>query len=249
MKATSIEFRFRIAIICSLYVLGFLAPWERFGAAANLNPPRLWSWLAIEAARTGILSVGNAYLAVTAAAVLLAIAAAFFRVWGTAYLGRVVMRNMELQAVAVMASGAYRHLRNPLYLGMLLNALAVSILMPATGSVFFLVSITLFTVRLIGAEESFLTVQLGDDYAYYRKAVPSIWPSLKSRLAASTARSHWMQSLLAEIYPVGTAGCFAVLAWSYDADLLTRCVLVCFGISLVIRALTGSTREAPALIG
>ncbi len=246
MKATRFEFRFRVIFITALYFLGFWTPWESPGPRGSPNPMRLWSWLAIEAARTSLVATSVAYLAITFAAVMLAVAGAWLRVWGTAYLGHSVMRNRTMQAGAVMAAGPYRHLRNPLYVGLLLNSFAVSILMPVTGAVFFLVGITVFTVRLIGAEEAFLIGQLGEDYAEYRKAVPSILPSLKSRLGASAAKPRWLQSLLAEVYPVGTAVCFAVLAWSYDADLLTRCVIVCFGVSLVFRALTGSRGESRA---
>ncbi len=247
MKATRFEFRFRVAIICTLYFVGFYAPWERLGARANPNPPRLWSWLAIMGARTNLLSVGNAYLAVTIGAVALAILGAWLRLWGTAYLGHFVMRNPAMQAGSVMASGPYRHMRNPLYVGMLLNSFAVSILMPTTGALFFLVGMTAFTLRLIGGEEAFLAGELGQDYAEYRNAVPSIVPSLRSRLAASTAKPRWAQSLFAEIYPVGAAVCFVALAWGYDADLLTRCVLVCFGVSLVVRALISPPTDAAAI--
>jgi protein-S-isoprenylcysteine O-methyltransferase Ste14 len=241
-----LEFRFRMAIICTLYFLGFYAPWERMGPSGTPNPTRLWSWLAIEAARTGLVSTNAAYISITAVAVVLALAGAWLRVWGTAYLGQFVMRNKTMQAGGVMASGPYRHLRNPLYLGMLLTSFAVAILMPTTGAVLFLAGMTVFALRLIGGEESFLGVQLGEDYAEYRRAVPSIFPSFRSRLAPSTARPRWLQSLLAEVYPVGTAVCFVVVAWSYDADWLTRCVLVCFGASLVVRALTGWRAEPAA---
>lgn len=207
---------------------------------------RLWSWLAIEAARTNLLSTRFAYIAITVGAVALALLGAWLRVWGTAYLGDFVMRNKAMQAGALMASGPYRHLRNPLYIGLLLNSFAVSILMPVTGAAFFLVGMTLFTLRLIGAEQAFLRKQLRDDYAEYCKAVPSIVPSLRSRLGASSAKPRWPQSLLAEVFPVGVAVCFAALAWSYDADLLTRCVLICFGISLVARAFASSRRETQA---
>jgi len=245
VKATRFEFRFRVWIICVLYFVGFFAPWERLGAGANPNPVRLWSWLSIEWARTGLLSVGNAYLAITIAAVALAATGAVLRVWGTAYLGHFVMRNPAMQAGAVMASGPYRYLRNPLYAGMVLTSMAVAMLMPAGGALFFLAGMIVLTIRLIGGEERFLAGQLGEDYSEYRKMVPSILPSWKSRVAASTIKPHWIQSLLAEVYPVGAAVCFAVLAWSYDANLLTRCVLVCFGLSLVVRAVTGSRENYP----
>jgi hypothetical protein len=151
-----------------------------------------------------------------------------------------------MQPGAVVASGPYRHLRNPLYIGLLLNAFAVSILMPVTGAAFFLVGITVFTLRLIGAEEAFLTGRLGEDYSEYCRAVPSVLPSLRSRLGASSTKPRWMQSLLAEVYPVGTAACFVALAWSYDADLLTRSVLICFGASLIVRAFASSQGKTQA---
>ncbi len=245
MKATPLEFRFRVAIITALYFLGFFAPWERLGAAAAANPPRLWSWLAIEAARTSFFSVGRAYLVVTVIAIALAILGAALRVWGTAYIGHFVMRNPRLQADTVMASGPYRHLRNPLYLGMLLGAFAVAVLMPLSGAVVFIALLVVFTLRLILAEESFLAARLGSEYRQYRQAVPSILPTLRSRVPGSGARPHWLRALLAECFPVGIAGCFAALAWNYDAPLLTRCVLVCFGVSLIFHALL-SSRATPA---
>jgi hypothetical protein len=85
VKATHFEFRFRVLIISALYFLGFWAPWERLGLNGNPNPMRLWSWLAIEASRTGLLSVGAASLAVTFAAVALAMRGAGLGVWGTWY--------------------------------------------------------------------------------------------------------------------------------------------------------------------
>jgi hypothetical protein len=45
--------------------------------------------------------------------------------------------------------------------------------------------------------------------------------------------------LLAEIYAIGVALSFAVFGWRYNAFLLTKCVLVCFGVSLVARAFMG----------
>jgi len=33
--------------------------------------------------------------------------------------------------------------------------------------------------------------------------------------------------------------CFAIFGWRYNATLLTRCVLIALGVSLVTRALAG----------
>jgi hypothetical protein len=58
-----------------------------------------------------------------------------------------------------------------------------------------------------------------------------------SSVAASPVRLHWGQALVAEIYVVGVAVSFAAFGWRYNALLLTKCVVVCFGMSLIMRAL------------
>ncbi len=117
MKTTQFEFRFRLAIGTAIYVIGFWAPWLRFGPSTEANPTRLWSWLPVELARTGVFSVQVAYLAITKFAVVLAVVGAALRFWGTAYLGRSVVFE-AMQAGEVVAAGPYRYVRNPLYLGM-----------------------------------------------------------------------------------------------------------------------------------
>ncbi len=245
MKATRFEFRFRVAIIVALYLIGFNPLWARAGGGTNSS--RLWSWLALRLAQSNLLSLGNAYLTVTVLAVAMAILGAGLRLWGTAYLGHSVMRNPTMQAGTVMASGPYRYVRNPLYIGMLLTSFAVAVLMPAAGALVFIVAMLIFTLRLIGGEEAYLASELGESYLEYRKAVPSVFPKLRSPLPVSTARPRWAQSLLAEVFPVGTAICFAAVAWSYDADLLTRCILVCFGLHLIARALTRPGKDVASI--
>ncbi len=237
MKATPCEFRFRLAISTVIYVIGFWAPWLRFGPLAEATPTRLWSWLAIEVARFGILPVQTAYLSITILAVALAALGAGLRVWGTAYLGRTVVFDKAMQAGEVVAAGPYRHLRNPLYLGSMLTALAVSILMPASGAVFFVVALSIFVMRLALGEEAFLKAQIGDAYVEYCRQVGRWLPSLSPRLSASSERPAWLTAVVGETFPLGMALCFLVFAWNYDAQLLIRCVLICFGLSLIGRAL------------
>jgi hypothetical protein len=166
------------------------------------------------------------------------------RVWGTAYLGSAVMRGAQMQGDQFVAAGPYRYVRNPLYLGSWLLALGVSVLMPPSGAAFFLVAFSAFTLLLIRAEERFLTVKQGEVYQQYRRNVPRLWPRLSAGNAAtSAARPHWVQALLAETYPVTITLCFAALAWRYNARILVQCVLICFGVSLVVRALTGKGAE------
>jgi protein-S-isoprenylcysteine O-methyltransferase Ste14 len=237
VKATQFEFHFRLAISTVIYVIGFWAPWLRFGPSAEANPTRLWSWLPVELARSGVFSVQIAYLAITIVAVILAMLGAGFRFWGTAYLGRTVVFDKAMHAGEVVAAGPYRHVRNPLYLGSMLTAVAVSILMPASGALFFLVALFGFVIRLAGGEEAFLKAKIGDAYVEYCKRVPRWLPSMSPRLPASSERPAWLAAAVGEAFPLGMALCFVIFSWNYDTELLIRCVLICFGASLVARAL------------
>lgn len=55
------------------------------------------------------------------------------------------------------------------------------------------------------------------------------------RLQPGSSR-RWLQALLAESYGIAFTACFAVLAWRYNAQLLVRAMLICFGLSLVLKA-------------
>lgn len=236
MKATQFEFRNRFLIITLLYVLGFLAPWERFTLPASAVSS---AWLALVArlARSGWFSLTSATMAVTIAAVVLSLLGAVLRVWGTAYLGGGVVFGGAMRAGSVVAAGPYRFLRNPLYTGLVCTSLAVAILMPPSGAVFFVIALPLFTVRLALGEEAYLASELGPPYLDYKRSVPRFLPGLRPAPAGSGARPDWLHGLLMELYAVGTAVCFAVLAWRYNAHLLMRGILISFGLSLVSRAL------------
>jgi protein-S-isoprenylcysteine O-methyltransferase Ste14 len=237
MKASAFEFRFRIWNGLLIYLLGFLAPWERAQPAANQH---LWSWLALQLFNANYLKPEQAFILIAVLACVLAAVGAWLRVWGTAYLGHAVVQNSTIQANAVLAAGPYRYMRNPLYAGAWLTGAAVSILMPPTGALLFVLALAVFQWRLIGAEGEFLAARLGNSYREYRKQVPSLIPyrgPLHEASAPSDARPEWGQALAAETYPVGIALCFAILAWRYDVRLLTQCALVCFGASLIVRAL------------
>ncbi len=235
MKATQLEFRFRVWIIAALYCLGFWAPWTRYGDV----PPDTTAWLAVSTtlARWRWLPLDQATILVTGLAIACAIAGAALRLWGTAFLGASIVHSGAMQAGQVMAAGPYRHLRNPLYLGSLLFALSVAILMPPSGALVFVIAVAVFYVRLILGEEAFLIRQLGEPYRHYRQHVPRLLPSLRPRIPSPPAQPQWLQAFLGEILPIGFALCLAVLAWRYEPQLLIRCLLVCLGISLVARAL------------
>jgi len=241
MKASALEFRFRLILMTFLIVLGFWAPWIEWlhwGMRSTL-----WLWLGFELSNFGISST-QGIEAVTAITILFAAAAAAIRIWGTAYLGIGTVNNREMKAGVVMADGPYRRVRNPLYLGSWLMVAAISVLMPPTGALVTMAVLTVFLFRLILGEEAFLAVQLGEPYLAYKLAVPRLIPSLRARVPAAGQTPNWGRAVLGEVMPLGTLVSFAALSWQYNAALLTRAILISFGLSLVVRALILPRPEA-----
>lgn len=241
MRATALEFRLRMAIMVTLIVLGFWAPW--IGLLHSGPRISLLEWLALQLGRSGAAPFSMATALVIVAAGLMAALAAVLRVWGTAYLGAGTVNHLEMQAGAVMADGPYRLVRNPLYLGSWLLIGAIAFLMPPTGALFTMALLTVFLLRLILAEEAFLQQQLGEPYEAYLRQVPRLVPSLRSKLPSAGHAPHWGHAALAEINPIGVFLVMAVLSWSYEEELMVRAILVSFGISLVVRAFMPSVRQ------
>jgi protein-S-isoprenylcysteine O-methyltransferase Ste14 len=237
-----LAFRFRAVVFALLYLAGLLAPWDRMLHATSGT---LWLALATLPGRSGWLSLENATRVVTSAALMSLAAGALLRVSGTAWLGagtmrrgqlrRGQLRGSELGDYKLVAGGPYRYLRNPLYLGTWFQALGASVLMPTAGASFFLPALTAFVLLLIFIEEHFLSETGGAAYEQYRRQVPRIIPRLTAA-GGTASRPNWTAALLAEVYPVSFTLCFAGLAWRYNSQLLIRCLFVCYGMSLVIRA-------------
>lgn len=234
MKATQFEFRYRMWIGLVIYILGFWAPWIRFGSSAG-HVTSTWLELAGQLGR--ILPLETASLAITIAAIVLLAAGAALRIYGTAYLGPSIVTSSSMHANTVLASGPFRQLRNPLYLGSFMNELAIAILMPPAGALFFVVAAFLQIIRLILGEEAYLARQQGESYLAYKARVPRLIPSLTPRVPDSHVAPKWGIAIISEMFYWGTTACFLALAWRYNAQLLTQAVIVCFGLSLVVRAL------------
>jgi protein-S-isoprenylcysteine O-methyltransferase Ste14 len=232
MKASAIEFRLRMVTIAVVITVGFWAPWtEALGIGQRIP---LLEWVALELSRLGFLRFPVAVPCVIVLAALIAAIGAILRVWGTAYLGPGTVNHGQMKAGAVLADGPYRYMRNPLYLGSWCMVAAMAFLMPVTGALFVMVLVTAFLLRLILGEEAFRS---------YLRAVPRLIPRLRPCLPAAGHKPHWLTALLAELNPIGIFLILAVLSWSYNNWLMVRAIIVSFGLSLVVRALTPGIRQ------
>jgi protein-S-isoprenylcysteine O-methyltransferase Ste14 len=250
MRASKIEFRLRMLINATIIVMGFWAPWIGYNNAwAGLGPHvALLEWLALRMSRAGLASFTDAVPVVIVVAALCAALGAVLRVWGSAYLGSGTVQSVEMQAGSVVASGPYRYVRNPLYLGLWFMVAALAFLMPPSGALFAMVLITLFQMRLILGEEAFLARQIGEPYLTYKRAVPRLIPRFRGAPTAAGGKPQWVRALLTELTPIGVFVALAFCSWSYNNQLMIKAILISFGLSLVMRAvLMGKTdRQATA---
>jgi protein-S-isoprenylcysteine O-methyltransferase Ste14 len=233
MKVMPFEFRFRFFILAAIYVLGFAAPWNYW---LHLDSIRTWQIIAAWPARRGWISFSSATIVVLLLGIVCALVGAFLRTWGTAYLSPSIVQDHAMHGEAVIAAGPFRYVRNPLYLGNLIHTFALALLMPPSGAIFCIVAIGIFQLRLIAAEESFLTAKLGAPYLAYSAKVPRLIPALTPRVAASPMQPKWPLAFLGEIYVWGVVVSFAILGWRYNSILIIKGVLISLGLSLIIRA-------------
>jgi protein-S-isoprenylcysteine O-methyltransferase Ste14 len=227
MRATAFEFRFRFFFIFAIVLLGFWSP--------GLRTSSVWMLVAGWLAHQHWLSIQTASIAIGAIAFFCAVAAAILRTWASAWLGPEIVLSREMHSDAVVANGPFRFVRNPLYLGLTLNILALALLMPLPGAIFAVLATIIFLLRLTTAEEMKLAETPG--YRAYAARVPRLLPSLTPRVPASPARPNWGRAFLGELYFWAAAISFAVLLPQYNAALIARGVLVSFGIGLVARGL------------
>ncbi|KAF0151810.1 MAG: S-isoprenylcysteine methyltransferase-like protein [Ignavibacteria bacterium] len=114
---------------------------------------------------------------------LTALLGEFFRFWGVAYAGSETRRTGEVGATYLVVSGAFAHLRNPLYLGNMLMYLGIGIMSMALFPLLPIVAMAFFIWQysvIIKEEEGFLVSKYGRVYEDYRASVPKLIPRLKA---------------------------------------------------------------------
>lgn len=241
MKASGIEYRLRGLILLVIVLVGFWAPWIQ---ALDLGKRiSLLEWMALELSRAGLLRFTYATPVVIIAGALIAGIGMVLRIWGAAYLGPGTVNDRTMRAGELQADGPYRYVRNPVYLGTWFMIAAIAFLMPPTGALFAVPVVTIFLLRLVLAEESFLASQFGAPYEHYLRAVPRLFPRLRSSLPKTAGKPRWPIAVLTELNPISVFVTLAVLSWSYDHELMIKGIVVGFGVSLIAHAIVA---EKPA---
>ena len=201
-RASEAEFRYRFYFLAAIYFCAF-------GVTGFHHRPTA-AWLAEKLAGSLRAAPGHAELRVLLlVAGLLAVAAAGLRTWAAAYLNSQVVHDPRLHGERLVADGPYRYLRNPLYLGGILLALAFGAYTSPLGLSLLLIGHVVFYARLIAREEAQLAQSQGTGFLEYRRRVPALWPAWGPRLAASGARAAWAQAWAGEM-----------LMWLFAAALL-----------------------------
>jgi protein-S-isoprenylcysteine O-methyltransferase Ste14 len=131
---------------------------------------------------------------------LLVFLAAFLRTWATAYLRADVVHDARIHSEKHVADGAFRYVRNPLYLANILLAAGMGLMASRLGWLFMVLAMTVFMYRLILHEEAGLLAAQGDSFRAYLEAVPRLWPALTTRLPAGDVLPRWGQAIVGEMF-------------------------------------------------
>jgi len=206
--ATAFEFRRRFWIIFALFAVAFTC---YFVDRTNV----------IAATLDGADAV---YRAAFAAAAVVAFTAAAIRTWASAYLRSEVVKDPAVRTERLVADGPYRHVRNPLYLGTWLLAVAFAPLASRLGAVVLVVGMATIVLRLIGREEQALLATQGEAYRAYLAAVPRLVPALRPRVPRGGGVPRWGQAFAGEAMMWAMAVGLTAFAVTFDGRVLYAAV-------------------------
>jgi len=236
MKISALIFRLRFWIHALIFFLGFTAPWDRWLRLRMDTNGSTWLLISTWIARNGWLTFTTATVVVLVFGIWCALKSAVARTWASAYLGPATVQSWSMHGDTLMAAGPYRYVRNPLYLGIIIHAFALALLMPPSGAIFALATIVAMQLILIAGEEKFLSAKLGELYKEYLRHVPKLFPALRPRVPSSGERPNWLTGIVGEIYFWGVVLSFLTVGWRYNTALITQGVLISLGVSLIVRA-------------
>lgn len=208
-QATEWEFRNRFWIIAGIFWLGFLLYFVdhenasealthlvlRHAGQDHAPDPALF-----DRTITAFFALGTLFVAL----------AALIRSWAESYLHSSIVHDAALHAERLVASGPYRFVRNPLYLGNLFLAVGIGFLASRSGFLLISIGMLICVYRLILCEESTLLQSQGESYRRYYAAVPRLFPSLTPRVPASAAKPNWLDGFTGELFFWAGAAAMAV---------------------------------------
>jgi protein-S-isoprenylcysteine O-methyltransferase Ste14 len=236
LVAGDVEYRIRAWIIAVIFFAAFqLYRWDHVSAAAALAALLTRGGGDVHATETLILTAGAAVM----------LAAAALRTWAAAYMSSSVVHDPRVHDSRLVADGPYRHLRNPLYLGVILIACGLALTASRSGFVLLVVAITFFQYRLTLREEGALLATQGEGYRRYVAAVPRMIPSLQPRVPAGGMRPRWGQAFYGEFFMWGFALTFVLfVATGNNRILMWGCIGSVVLVLLMGRLTTSATAKA-----
>jgi protein-S-isoprenylcysteine O-methyltransferase Ste14 len=207
--ASHLEFKYRFWVIAAIFWTGF-------------------SLYAIDHRNSGhVLAQSLAHLRgaststpdhrlVFGVAALIATLAATIRTWGTAYLKPEVMLGTQVVTSHLVADGPYRFVRNPLYLGNILLAVAMGLMASRLGFAVIVLGNIVTVYRLILREEAELEADQGDTYRAYCRAVPRLIPAVFPRVNSAGSVPNYAAAFLGELFFWAFAASIIVFAATLD---------------------------------
>ena len=168
-------------------------------------------------------------------------------------------KNKQVYANTLVEGGMFAHCRNPLYVGNLLMAIGLALIVHSYAFILIVIPAIFFTYAcIVAAEESYLLGKFGDAYASYMRRV-NRWLPRMSGFSKSIAgmRFNWKRVLVKEYNTSFTliAAMLALHLWArYCADgegslpatsTLIGFAVIWVGLYLGVRALkkSGFVRE------
>jgi protein-S-isoprenylcysteine O-methyltransferase Ste14 len=106
----------------------------------------------------------------------------FWRLWGVSYAGSETRTTGGgVGGTYLVISGAYSHVRNPLYVGNILMYLGIGIMSMSLYPYLQIIALWFFYFQydqIINEEEKFLATKFGNEYQNYLDNVPRLIPSI-----------------------------------------------------------------------
>lgn len=109
-------------------------------------------------------------------------------------------KHKQVYADNLVQGGVFAHCRNPLYVGNILMAVGLALMVHSYAFLLIAIPLILFTYAcIVAAEEAYLLNKFGDAYAEYMRRVSRWWPKFGG-FDASTAgmRFNWKRVVVKE---------------------------------------------------